>query len=241
MKENVRNDQKRKFVPEVTTELYADTIMVPRVISNASGIRIHGKRIKSLIFTTDISIIMNTNADAVLAVYPFTPQPAIFSSIISVSQKPIFAGVGGGTTGGHRCSQMGLFAEAHGALAVVLNAPTTMDTLKKLRETVICPIVFTIVSEYMDIEERLHYGANILNVSGGKNTANIVRTIRKKYEYVPIIATGGPTNETVQEVIDAGANAVSYTPPSNGDLFRKKMEKYRNNAKEKYNDSHEFI
>lgn len=231
----------RKFVPEVTTKLRSDIVMVPNIIYNASGIRIYGRRIKSLIFTTDVSIIMNTNADAVLAVYPFTPHPAIFSSIISVSQIPIFAGVGGGTTGGYRCSQMGIFAEAHGALAVVLNAPTTMDTLKQLRKTVVCPIVFTIVSEYMDIGSRLDKGVNILNVSGGKNTPHIVREIRKKHRYVPIIATGGPTDKTIQEAIDAGANAISYTPPSNGELFRKKMDKYRNNAEEYYIDSHEYM
>lgn len=234
-------NRNRKFVPEVSSVLNADTIILPKVIYDASGIRIHGRRIKSLIFTTDIAIILNNNADAVLAVYPFTPHPAVFSSIINVAPVPIFAGVGGGTTGGHRCSQMGLFAESHGALAVVLNAPTTFKTLKKLRRTVVCPIVFTIVSEYMDIESRLKAGVDILNVSGGKDTAKIVRAIRAKFPEVPIIATGGPTDDTIREVIAAGANAISYTPPSNGDLFKVKMDKYRDMAKHQFEDSHEYI
>lgn len=214
-------------MPEITTTLKSDTILVPRAISEATGIRFYGKRIKSLIFTTDIAIIMNNNADAILAVYPFTPHPSIMRAIMSVSQMPVFAGVGGGTTGGERCAQMGIFAESNGALAVVVNSPTTTDTMKMLRKIVDCPIVYTVISKYTDIKERLDAGANVLNVSGGKETAEIVRKIRRDFKDVPIIATGGDTDEDIYEVISAGANAVSYTPPTNGELFRKKMDKYR--------------
>ncbi|MFR2987583.1 MAG: hypothetical protein ACLTMR_01800 [Faecalibacillus sp.] len=34
--------------------------------------------------------------------YPFTPTLQITKSIIEVAQKPVFAGVGGGTTAGPR-------------------------------------------------------------------------------------------------------------------------------------------
>ncbi|EQC78723.1 hypothetical protein HSIEG1_61 [Enterococcus sp. HSIEG1] len=44
---------------------------------------------------------------------------------------------------------------------------------------------------------------------------------------MPIIATGGPTDESILETIEAGANAITYTPPSNGELFSKKMQHYR--------------
>ena len=37
-------------------------------------LRFFGKRIKSLLFSTDVAIIKNTNADAVIAVYPFYPS-----------------------------------------------------------------------------------------------------------------------------------------------------------------------
>lgn len=219
--------KERKFVPEIWTQLKSDTIIVPNVIYNASGIRFYGKRIKSLIFTTDIAIIMNNNADAIFAVYPFTPHPAIFSAITTVSQMPVFAGVGGGTTSGNRSAQMGLFAESHGCIAVVVNAPTTLETLKALRETVDCPIVFTVVSECTDIKPLLETGATMLNVSGGSKTPDIVKRIRKNFPELPIIATGGPTDESIQKTIDAGANAITYTPPTNGELFHAKMEKYR--------------
>ena len=70
-------------------------------------------------------------------------------------------------------------------------------------------------------------GADILNVSGAQFTPDIVRGIREKFPDVPIIATGGPTEETILATIEAGANAITYTPPTNGELFAESMRKYR--------------
>ena len=69
--------------------------------------------------------------------------------------------------------------------------------------------------------------ANIINVSGGKDTVKIVKKLREIDPNFPIIATGGPTEETVREVIQAGANAVTFTPPTNGEIFKGMMEEYR--------------
>lgn len=226
--------KEKKHIPVVSGGAGSDIIAVPAEISRCSGIIINGKRIKSLIFTTDIAIIMNNNADAVLAVYPFTPHPAIFSAIMSVAQMPVFAGVGGGTTKGIRSRDMALLAEAHGCIAVVLNAPAPLETFRFISESVICPVVATVVSKYSDFQERINAGASILNISGGIDTANIVRQVRKSNPDIPIIATGGPTSESILETIGAGANAISYTPPSNGDLFRTKMDKYREESKINY-------
>ena len=44
---------------------------------------------------------------------------------------------------------------------------------------------------------------------------------------VPIIATGGPTEESILRTIQAGANAITYTPPSNGVLFARIMNQHR--------------
>ena len=74
-----------KYVPQVSSKLRHHILRVPSVVRNASGIVINGRRIKSLVFTTDIAIIRNCNADAVLAVYPFTPQPTISSSVLRYS------------------------------------------------------------------------------------------------------------------------------------------------------------
>ena len=58
----------KKFVPVYEGELRKHSIQVPRCISECSGIRIFGRRIKSLVFSTDVAIIKNINADAVIAV-----------------------------------------------------------------------------------------------------------------------------------------------------------------------------
>ena len=55
------------------------------------------------------------------------------------------------------------------------------------------------VSEDEDIKARIESGATILNVSGGKNTAAIVRKIKSLYPDFPVLATGGPTEETIRE------------------------------------------
>ena len=105
----------KKFVPVYEGELRKHSIQVPRCISECSGIRIFGRRIKSLVFSTDVAIIKNINADAVIAVYPFTPQPAITQAILSVSEVPVFAGVGGGLTNGQRSASIAAYAEHQGA------------------------------------------------------------------------------------------------------------------------------
>ena len=219
--------QNERWRPEVRSTLRDNFIRVPSVIRSASGILIFGKRIKSLMFTTDIAIIRNNNADAIIAVYPFTPQPSITQAVMSVADVPVLCGVGGGKTYGNRSVNIALHAEFQGAIGVVLNGPTPLDTISNVKEIVDVPVVVTIVSECTDFKSKIDAGADILNVSGGANTANIVRAIRKEYSQIPIIATGGPNDETILETIEAGANAITYTPPSNGEIFSMRMDEYR--------------
>ncbi|NMB28657.1 MAG: hydrolase [Clostridiaceae bacterium] len=230
----------RKYIPEITSPLRRDIIEMPRVIAACSGIRIFGKRIKSIIYTTDAAQAINHNADALIAVYPFTPHPAITSAIIGISPVPVFAGVGGGTTGGKRCAQIAMFAEAQGAIGLVVNSPTTLETIRDIRAVVDTPIVCTIVSEYMDIDLRVEAGVQIFNVSGAERTVDIVKSIRKRYPTIPIIATGGSTDETILRTIEAGANAITYTPPTSAQLFKIKMDKYRKMAQDEYKNSHQL-
>lgn len=214
-------------IPEIMTELRQDIVRVPKVIKKASGIIIFGKKIRSIIFTTDIAIIRNTDADAVIAVYPFTPHPAITKSIIEAADIPVFSGVAGGLTQGPRSAYMGMFAESQGSLGVVVNGPTPVETIQAIYEVVDVPVIATVTSKYSKIEEKLDAGVAIINISAGKNTVEAVKHFRKAYPDLPIIATGGPDEETIEATIAAGANAITYTPPSNGVLFSKKMEKYR--------------
>ena len=118
---------KQKFVPEYKGELRKHALQIPRCISECSGIRVFGRRIKSLVFSTDVAIIKNINADAVIAVYNFTPQPSITQAIISASDVPVFAGVGGGYTNGQRSVNMAAAAEQLGAFGVVCNAMITNE------------------------------------------------------------------------------------------------------------------
>ena len=140
----------------------------------------------------------------------------------------MFAGVGGGTTAGPRVNNIALDAELNGASAVVLNAPTKTRFVQELAQIIDIPIVLTIVSLDEALEERmLNSGASIINVSGGKNTVAIIKALRAIDKDFPIIATGGPSVETIKEVIQAGANAITYTPPTNGEIFKEMMERYR--------------
>jgi 2-keto-3-deoxy-6-phosphogluconate aldolase len=191
------------------------------------GIRVFGKLIRSLVFSTDIVVIKNCNADAVIAVYPFTPQPVITHSIMMAADVPVFCGVGGGTTQGKRVVNLALDAEFQGAIGVVLNGPTGNEVLQQVAETVDIPVVITVVAENTDIEARMRAGASIINVSCAGKTPAVVRAIRQKYPGLPIIATGGPTEESILQTIDAGANAITYTPPNIAQIFRESMQVYR--------------
>ena len=92
--------------------------------------------------------------------------------------------------------------------------------------------MITVVSEHTDVAGRIAAGADIINVSGAAKTAQIVKKIRETYPDIPLIATGGPTEESIEATIAAGANAITYTPPSNGELFAVSMRKYREAAEQ---------
>ncbi len=221
----------KKYVPEYRGQLRDHCIEIPRCITQASGIRIFGRRIKSLVFTTDIAIIRNINADAVIAVYPFTPQPAITHAILTGADMPVFSGVGGGITSGARVVSLAMDAEALGATGVVVNAPTSNDSIRRLKEVIDIPVVVTVARMDTDIAARLEAGADILNVSSAQNTPELVTRIRRDFPKVPIIATGGPTEESIRQTIAAGANAITYTPPTCAELFKELMIRYRGENK----------
>lgn len=203
------------------------SLRVPEAISECTGITIFGKCIKSLVFSTDLCIIKNVNADAIIAVYPFTPQPIITQALMLAADIPVFVGVGGGLTMGKRVQNLATFAEMQGATAVVVNAPTPNEVVEKVSNIIDIPVVVTIVREDEDFEARIKSGAQIFNVSAAAKTIEVVKKIREKHPNFPIIATGGPTEESIRETIKAGANAITWTPPSNGEIFKDIMAAYR--------------
>ena len=193
---------REKNRPTVNSKLRHHILEMPEEIRTASGIVINGRRIKSLVFTTDIAIIRNASI-------------------------PVFCGVGGGTTNGVRSTLLATDAEAQGAMAVVVNAPMNNTDIERISHTIDIPVVVTVLNEHTDIDARLAAGASILNVSAAERTPQVVAAIREKYPDVPIIATGGPTPEGILKTVKAGANAISYTPPSTKQLFSTMMEDYR--------------
>ena len=179
-------------------------LRVPSVIDECSGIMVFGKRIKSLVFSTDLAIIRNVNADAVFAVYPFTPQPVITQALLMASDLPVFVGVGGGLTTGKRVVNLAMYAEMQGATGVV-----------------------TVANADTNYRHRIEDGAAILNVAAGAQTPEIVAEIREHFPDYPILATGGADDESIRATIRAGANAIIWTPPTSGELFRDVMKNYR--------------
>lgn len=230
IKEEIKRGNKMtdRFIPVIETTLRLRIIKVPEVIREASGIIIKGKKIKSVLFSTDVAAIRNHNADALIAVYPFTPELAVTKAVLDVATVPVFCGVGGGITTGKRSIEIAFHAELFGAAAVVLNTPAKPEIFREMKETVDIPLIATVASINDNYTEKVKAGANIINVSGGKYSPEIVCEIRKNLgDEFPIIATGGSDSDTIKRTIEAGANAISYTPPSNAEIFQEIMKKYR--------------
>lgn len=202
-------------------------LSLPREIQAASGIMVQGRRIRSLVSSTDVAVIRNCDADAVMCVYPFTAQRAVSAAVIHAASTPVFCGSGGGVTKGERAVYFAMDAESQGAAGVVFNAPISNEDLSMAAKALFIPIVVTVTTDTADVEGRIANGASILHVAGGSKTARIVEGIRKKMPDVPIMATGGKTAESICDTIKAGANAIVYTPPSCAQLYREIMDGYR--------------
>lgn len=223
------SDLPRKHRPVYDGDLRRFSLRVPPVIRECSGIVVFGRRIKSVVFTTDLCIVRNIDADAVLAVYPFTPQPIITQALMMAADIPVLAGGGGGLTTGQRVVHLATNAEMQGVSGVVMNAPTDNETLHKVASLVDVPAIITVVNDQDDYLARVAAGASIFNVAAAGRTPEIVRDIRRVLPDFPIIATGGPTDESIRATIEAGANAISWTPPATSELFKYSMAAYREN------------
>ena len=175
----------KKNAPSVNGTLRQTALRVPEVTWQCSGIMVFGKKIRSLVFSTDLAIIKNINADAVIAVYPFTPQPIINEALLMASDIPVFTGVGGGLTKGHRVVNLAMYAEMQGAMGVVVNVPTSGLVISRMRRTIDIPIVVTVANHGTDYARRIDDGAAIFNVAAGSATAEIVAEIRTYPSWQP--------------------------------------------------------
>lgn len=220
--------KQRKYVPKITSPLRNSIIEMPPIIREASGISLYGKRIKSIVYSLDVSLLANTDADAILCVYPFTPNTQILKAVATVATVPILAGIGGGLTNGDRSARLGMLAEENHAKAVVLNGPADIATVSAVNDFVDVPIIYTVINKERELQPYVDAGVQIFNVAGGANTIELVKWVREQYPEIAIMASGGKTDADILATINAGANAITYTAYGAAEqYFHHKMEIYR--------------
>lgn len=205
-------------------------LRVPDNYEECTGFTLFGRRIRTLLYSTDVAAIRNSNADAIFAVYPFTAQPAITQALLTVAEAPLFVGVGGGTTTGRRAAELAAVSEMQGAAGVVLNSPATPETVAQVVSTVDIPVVATITRFDNEAAEKVQAGARIVNVAAGRATADVIRVLRTAFPSLPIIASGGRDDASAAATIAAGANALIWAPPSVVEIQRDMMVRYREKA-----------
>ena len=76
-------EMKKEQIPQIGSRLRQHILKIPEAVFQASGIIINGRRIKRFVFTTDLAIIRNCDADAVFAVYPFTPISRCSTALVA--------------------------------------------------------------------------------------------------------------------------------------------------------------
>ena len=221
----------------ITKKIPTPTIIFER----CNGISLGISTIKSLIFSTDMAIIENNDADAVLAVYPFSPSQKIMKALIDFSEKPVVCGVGGGLTQGKVSLEMAISAEAMGAAAIIVNQPFKNKHIEAIRRKIKIPIISSVSVKEFSFKDRINAGVDIFHVTGGLNTASIIEHINYAAPCFPIIATGGKTIGSIHTSIQAGADAIVLTPPSSGELFKSIMNQYRSGINELKNTLHPFL
>ena len=80
---------------------------------------------------------------------------------------------------------------------VVLNAAAGIEANQSRKDAIDIPIIYTVISDYQELDEYIDAGVSILNISGAKDTSKIVKLFRTLYPDIPIIATGGKKMNTL--------------------------------------------
>lgn len=199
------------------------------LIDSCKGLVLNNQKVKSILFSTDIALIENNDADAILAVYPFAPSQKIIKTLIEFSNKPVICGIGGGITQGDFAITMAKKAEALGAAAVIVNQPFKNEDIAEVSKHISIPIISSVSTINFDFKARIEAGVSCFNVTGGTETLKIVEHIKTNFPDVAVISTGGKTNESLRKIAQAKVNAIILTPRSNGELFRSIMDGYRSN------------
>ena len=150
--------------------------------------------------------------------------------MLTVAECPVFVGVGGGTTTGKRSVQMAAVSEMQGAAGCVVNSPATAEMVEHITNIADIPVIATVTEDDEITECKILAGAAIINVAAGARTAQVVASIRAHHPEIPILASGGGREDRILATIDAGADAITWTPPSAQQLQSQMMAKYRGEA-----------
>jgi len=197
------------------------------ITKKCKGLILQKQKIKTMLYSTDLALIENNDADALLAVYPFTPSLNIIKTLIEFSKKPVICGIGGGLTQGDFAIEVALEAQKYGAAAVMVNQPFKNEDILKLKKQLTIPIISSVSTLNFDFAARIQAGVSCFNVTGGENTAQLVAYLQKNYPNFPLISTGGKTYDSLQAMVNQKISAVILTPPTNAELFRSIMDGYR--------------
>ena len=224
---DVLRDEAPGIAPSVAAH---PSLMVPAAAAAAEGIMLAGKRVRSFVFSTDLAVICNCNTDAVLAVYPFVCQRAIIHGLLAVPDRPVITGVGGSLTPPDKSIRYAAYAHEQGLAGVVVNMTFSVDALRVIAHDAGVPLVLTLGELNDESRRRIEAGASMINVAAGRRTEEVVAAVRAAYPELPVMASGGPTEQTVAATIAAGAQAVSWTPPNIQDLEHALMDRTREKA-----------
>lgn len=213
----------------------SDKLCPPAIIQEqCEGILLNNTLVKSILFSTDLALIENSDCDAILAVYPFAPSSKIMETLIRFSNKPVICGVGGGKTQGKKSIAMAVEAERLGACAVIVNQPFKNRDIQEMKKHIAIPVISSVSTTAFDFEKRIASGISVFNISGGTNTHEIMQFLNKNHPHIPYICTGGKSLAHITKAVENNARAIVLTPPSNANLFKRIMKSYRENIKSTY-------
>lgn len=136
-------------------------ISVPEVSGACSGIFLKGRLVNSILFSTDMAIIENCNADAILAVYLFSPSAAIIRDIVRFARTPVICGIGGGLTKGSKSLEMVLHVEDCGASGLIVNQPFSEKDIELIKKRIQIPFIVTVANQAINLKNKIDAGVDI--------------------------------------------------------------------------------
>lgn len=208
--------------------LTGNKYVIPEVINEeCRGIQLGNHHIRSILLTTDLSYILNLNADAIMVVNPFNKSDVVNRVIIEHSPKPVICDVGGGFLKERSTIELAKKSFEAGAAAVLISKPTSADTIRNMRKEISGTLIYTMMYQEEPIEDLAEAGVDIFNISTGVSTAETVEIVRNKIPETPIMANGGPYDSTIYETIEMGANAIVINPPTATEMLRTIFDSYR--------------